>query len=68
MSIGNLLYLIAVIIYGVFGFTAFGFSIAFWMQKAKYDYESKLCMITSIVLISVATPILIIGAVCGALL
>lgn len=65
MSMGDWIFLVTVVIYGVFGFTAVGFNIAFWLTKAKFDYENKLFMLLAIIPISLATPILIIGAVCG---
>ncbi len=42
MSMGDWIFLVTVVIYGVFGFTAVGFNIAFWLTKAKFDYENKL--------------------------
>lgn len=65
MSIGNWIYLVAVIVYGVFGIISVSFNIAFWVNKEKNDNENKVYMLLAIIPISIATPILIIGAVCG---
>lgn len=62
MTTGEIIYLIAIIIYGIMGITALVFYYMWWAT------ESFAIGLTSCILISVATPILIAGAVCGAVL